>query len=165
MPRLFPVLNEVYLHNTALDLYLKTLREAMQSIPIGVLKLEEGCSLVITDFTDPRENEQSGISLGYGFHYSDFTGKNSGRPYAGLVFCLNPPLTTAITDIKIYVKEQECGLLVHSSFKVGKNRFLLIGKEFNLDEVVCGILRTGEIYKKPTRPKQYKPYPPNAVPF
>ncbi len=163
MARLFSALTFLYLRNSAVDLYLKILREAVQSIPQGVLQLENNCYPIITDYSDPREAENSGIVLGYGFHHSDFDGLS--HPQAGLVFCLNPPYVSGIKEVRMHNTQHGNGILpVRSSFMIGEHRFLLTDQEFNLDDVVCGELRTGEIYKKP---EPYKPDPKDAdaIPF
>jgi hypothetical protein len=148
MTRLFPALEYLYLHDSSLDLYLKKLRSAIPAIPLGVLQLEYDCRPIITDYSPSEEAENCGITLGWGFHKSDF---NQGRdsPREGLVFCLNPPITKDITNIRIPHTERREGIIsIHSSFMIGENRFILTDKEFDLDLVICGELTSGEIYKK-----------------
>ena len=163
MARLFPALSFLYLHDSAVDLYLKTLREAVQSIPQNVLQLEYNCFPIITDYSDSRDAENSGIVLGYGSHHSDFDGHS--HPQEGLVFCLNPPYVSGIEKVRMHHTQHGNGIIpIRSSFMIGDHRFLLTDQEFNLDDVVCGELRNGEIYKKH---EPYKPNPkdPDAVPF
>ena len=163
MTRLFPALNFLYLHNSAVDLYLKTLREAVQSIPEGILQLEYNCLPIITDYSDSRETENTGIILGYGFHPCDFEALS--HPLNGLVFCLNPPYVSGINKVRMHHTQHGKGVIpIRSSFMMGKHRFLLTDQEFNLDNVVCGEIRTGEIYKKL---EHYKPDPndPDACLF
>ena len=147
MVRLFPALSFLYLYNSAVDLYLKKVREAVQSVPQGVLQLELHCDPIITDYSDPREAENCGIVLGYGFHHSDFDGLS--HPQEGLVFCLNPPHVRGIEKVRMHHTQHGSGVTpIPSSFMIGKHRFILTDQEFNLDNVVCGELSTGQIYKK-----------------
>ena len=163
MVRLFPAPSFLYLHNSAVDLYLRTLREAVQSIPLGILQLENNCYPIITDYSDPSLAENCGVVLGYGFHHLDFDGVLS--PREGLVFCLNPPNSDRIGKIRMSHTKFKDGILpIRSSFMIGRNRFLLTDQEFNLDDVVCGELRTGKIYKK-CEPYVPNPNDPDAIPF
>lgn len=147
MARLFQALNFLYLHDSAVDLHLKTLREAVQFIPQNVLQLEYNCHPIITDYSSPREAENCGIVLGYGFHHSDFDGIS--HPHEGLVFCLNPPNANGIEKVRMHHTQHGNGVPpVRSSFMIGEHRFLLTDQEFNLDDVICGELRTGKMYEK-----------------
>ena len=145
MTRLFPALRFLYLHNSSVDLYLKTLREAIQLIPAGVLRLEYDCFPIITDYSNSEESKNSGIVIGHGFPYSYF--KNSHQPQEGLVFCLNPPITRDVENVTMHQTQHKTGIIpVHSSFMIGKHRFLLTDQEYNLDEIVCCELATGDTY-------------------
>jgi hypothetical protein len=161
MARLFPAMGFLYLHDSAIDLYLKTLREAIATLPREVLQIELNCKPIIIDYTDPREGENSGIVLdsgivlGYGFHKSDFKNQWPRGPLEGLVFCLNPPHADNVEGVRMYQTRAEQGTnsmtnsLIHSSFMIGPNRFVLTNREFDLDEVVCDVLATKERYTKP----------------
>lgn len=165
MAILVPAGGFLYLHDSAVDLYLKTLREAIKTLPRGVLQLEHGCYPVITDYSDSDIAANTGIRLGYGYHYSDYEKDPFSRPLSGLVFCLNPPYSNVIRDVNMYnTKHGDGVILLRSSFMIDYKRFLVTNEEFNLDEIVCGELRTGEKYK---RPEPYKPDPANpaAIPF
>lgn len=132
MVDLFPALDFLYLHDSALDLHLEELREAVRYIPFGTLHAEYNCHPVICDYVHPREG--GGIFLGYGFHPSEF----NRPPEHGLVF-----FNRGAENVRVNSKGP-----VHASFEIGEHRFLLTDKEFNLDEVVCGNLHSGEIYMK-----------------
>ncbi len=146
---LFNAADFLYIHDSELDVYLKILRRAVQSIPDGVLQSEVGCHPIITRFVQGAVGN-AGIYLGHGFHFSD----NSLRKNQGLAFCLNPPYTDKIEKVEIHQALQlDRGFMDCSSFTVGENRFLLTPDRFNLDEVACGYLSTGEIYGKSERNK------------
>ncbi len=153
MTRLFPPTSVLYLHETALDLYLSQLQNAFQSLPREVLQLEYNCHLVVTDFTGSRDDTMnSGIVLGWGYHSSDFPHRN---PDCGIVFMLNPPYVENITDIRLHFTAHEGGVLpALSTFKVNKQRFMLSRQEFDLDTIACGVVKTGNLHKKYT-PERY----------
>ena len=155
MANAFQELNFLYLHDSAIDMHLKRLREVVKSIPQNVLQLEHNCFPIIIDYSESRLASNRGIVLGHGFHHSDFD--VFAHPREGLVFCLNPPYDHGIKNVRMHHTQYENGIIpVCSSFMIGDHRFLLTDKEFNLDKIVCGELKTGEIYKKP---EPYKPNP------
>ena len=166
MERLFPAMHFLYLHDSAVDLYLKSLREAISSIPHEVLQAEISCKPIIIDYSDTREGEDCGIVLGYGFHQSEFDDacRYPRHPLAGLAFCLNPPHAPKVGDIRIYNTKHISFPLVRSSFMIGKNRFILTDEEFDLDKTWCCELNTGERYEKP-KPCEIAPKTSEDIPF
>ena len=140
MAMLVPAMGFLYLHDSAVDLYLKSLREAIGSLPIDVLKVEYGCFPVVTDYSHTETAANAGVKLGFGFHHSDFEKDPFSMPRKGLVFCLNPPFRNDVENVQM--------LGEYSSFMIKDKRFILTDEQFNLDEIVCCELKTAEKYKK-----------------
>lgn len=165
-----PFHTTLMLHDTALDLYIKRLQPAIASIPRGLINLEESCALVISDLIDVGERGiREIISLGHGYHFSDFEGENyRNRPTDGIILRINPPFPKEVKNINLpcYPPEKSGFLSTCPSFDIGENRFALTPKVYNLDNVRCDDLRTGEPYKKQViTPYVPDPNNPDACPF
>jgi len=161
MSQLFDIFRVLWLHESVVDLYLRSVREAIAALPKGVLSLEEGCSLVVTGVIGADRNPKpTGVVLGYGFHKLDYgMGPDlPPTPIQGIALNLHPPAshdaTYEVRDVKVHVTPHIGEMFPnnYSHFKVGKWEFRLTPREFDLDEVVCHDLRTGEVYKKPREP-------------
>jgi len=153
MITLVPAVNFLYLHkDSAADLYLETFRKGIASIPEGLLLMEPCCRPIITNRSDPRESQ--GITIGWGFHHSDFQDGGTRAPNSGLVFAINPPYVNGIDQIKM--RQDAARVSEHSSsfssFRIGEQTFLLTDRNFDLDTPRgFGYLKTKEIYQKPGR--------------
>jgi hypothetical protein len=161
MPPLHDMFPVLFLHESTVDLYLRSVREAIAVLPRGVLSLEEGCSLVVTDVVGiDTGSKVTGVVLGYGFHHSDFGfgPEKPPIPTQGIVLKLHPPAshdgTYCITDVVVPVTTHTDRMLLdnHLHFKVGDWEYRLTPQEFDLDKVVCCVLETGAPYEKPPEP-------------
>jgi len=157
MTKIYPSFNILFLNESNIDLYLKRVSKAMGSIPHGILNLEYNCSLVIIDFLKedaPEWIRENGIVLGSGYYHSDYPPEIHTEPSMGIVF---KPSQIESNIREIIIPNPEDAILKYQmpSFMIGKERFFLSRRVFNLDETVCRSLATGEIYKRVKLSKEF----------
>lgn len=140
MTLLEPVTEYLYLHDSCVDLYLKSIEPAMKEIPFGLLQVYPGCFPVICDYTNSQDSFNSGIVLGCGYHNSK---DNHLYLNQGLVFVLNQ-MNSKIKNIKMFQTNHE---LFRSSFMINDYRYILTDKLYDLDKTLCRHLDSNEIHK------------------
>jgi len=167
-----PILHRpLILHQSTLDLFTKTLRSAIASIPRGLINLEDSCHLIIQYLTSvpDKGGEIDIISLAHGYHFCDFERRASPE---GIVLRVNPPYldcrtSVAVRNVNVPCNEHHKTMLSgHPSFEIEKTRFVITSTAHDLDKVVCDYLDNLERYSKPQEVK-YTPDPnnPDKIPF
>jgi len=141
-------------HNSSIDIYCRPLKEAIKSIPEGILKLQHGCFPIIMDYNaiGHRENMEespfSEIFLGFGYHHSDFK-ENEIKP-VGLIFNINPPYTgNTVKKVEMFqINDDQHLIKNYPSFMIKSDKFIIENKIFDLDKIVCTQLTDCQPYVK-----------------
>ncbi len=153
---MFKPLRVLYLHQSALDLYIPTLQKGIKEIPEGFLQLDERAKLVIINYLHPSDTPNSGIVLACGYHFSEIP----KWEVEGLTICMHTPgdnnkpdnLEGKVFDVRIKI-----GRLRESnypSFRTPSQSFFLSSEHVNLDEIICDDLYTQKRYEKESKPSK-----------